>query len=123
VEGVDKWLSQLRASGFAAEIFGSPNMVVFPFTVPVGRFAGEETKIGVLVPPDDLQPPSGIHVSPRLLPLHPDQSVGHPTGGVHAADHLGPDWEYWSRPFHTWMQTSRDATAYLRFIHRLFATT
>lgn len=123
MSGVELWLSQLRELGFSPEIFpGVANLVIFRFMVPVGRFAGQEIEIGIVIPTDTLTPPTGIHVRPRLLPLHPDQSIGHPYGGVHPADHLGPDWEYWSRPFHAWLQTTRDAAAYLRFIRRLFAT-
>lgn len=116
------WITQLRDLGFAAETLVAPNMVAFPFTVPVGRFLGTETRIAIAVPDDPLTPPTGPHVTPCLLPLHPEQSVGHPVGGVHPAPHLGPEWEYWSRPFPGWLQTSRDAAAYLAHIRHLFAT-
>ena len=117
-----EWISQLRDLGYAAEQFVAPNVLAFPFTVPAGSFAGQGVRIALAIPDDPLTPPSGLHVSPCLLALHPDQSVAHPVGGVHAAPHLGADWQYWSRPFLGWLNTSRDAAAYLAHIRHLFVT-
>src|SRR4051812_13334550 len=113
---VTEWISQLRDLGYAAEQFVAPNMLAFPYTVPVGSFCGRQVRIALAVPDDPLTPPTGPHVSPGLLPLHPDGTQQHPHGGVHPAPHLGADWQYWSRPFPGWLNTSRDAAAYLAHI-------
>lgn len=120
--GAKDFIDQLRALGYGvAEL--PHGLVAFPYRIPVGPRTGEAVKLAFSVPGDfPLQPPSGPCVSPQLLPLHPDQSIGHPLGGVHAAPHLGPDWEYWSRPFPAWHQTDRTARAYMAHIRHLFAT-
>ena len=61
------------------------------------------------------------HLSPPPLPFHPAQDVPHPVGGVHTSP-FGPDWQYWSRPFHQWGQTDRTAKSYMAFIRHLFET-
>jgi hypothetical protein len=119
---MDQWVAQLRALGFDAEAWPAHNMVVFGFTIPVGKLLGQQIRIGIVVPQDSLTPPTGIHVSPQLLPLHSDQSVGHPIGGVHPAGGLGEDWQYWSRPFERWLASTRDACAYMAHVRHLFAT-
>jgi hypothetical protein len=119
---IAEWITQLRALGYDAAQFCAPNILAFGFEVPVGRLVGQQARIAIAVPDDPLTPPTGPHVSPCLLPIHPDQTVGHPVGGVHPAPHLGADWQYWSRPFPGWVQTSRDAAAYLAHIRHLFAT-
>lgn len=116
-----QWIADLRALGFDAGLMIA-NTVAFPFTIPVGSFIGTNVRIAVAVPEDVLTPPTGICVTPRLLPIHPDQSIPHPRGGVHEAPHLGPEWQYLSRPFTGWLQSTRDAAAYLAHIRHLFAT-
>ena len=113
--------AQLRASGFTVtERPDGP--ITFPFEIPIGCRAGERVELGFQVPSDfPASPPSGPHVSPRILPIHPDQSVGHPTGGVHESP-LGSEWEYWSRPFPGWATTDRSARAYMGHIRHLFET-
>lgn len=116
------FVNQLRELGYeVAEL--PPSLVHFPYTIPVGSRAGEVVDLAFSVPGDfPLQPPSGPCVSPQLLPLHPDQSIGHPVGGVHSAPHLGAGWQYWSRPFPAWPQTDRTVRAYMAHIRHLFAT-
>jgi hypothetical protein len=122
--GVQGFIEGLRELGHAVETASAAaNLVVFPYTIPVGARAGEQVRLAFTAPTDwPSSPPSGPCVSPRILRLHPDQSVGHPIGGVHPADHLGPEWEYWSRPFPGWPQTDRSARAYMAHIRNLFAT-
>jgi hypothetical protein len=117
-----EFIDQLLALGHEVQE-RAPGLVELPYRVPVGPRTGQLVQLAFAVPPDfPLQPPSGPCVSPRLLPLHPDQSVGHPIGGVHPAPHLGEEWEYWSRPFPGWQQTDRTARAYMAHIRCLFAT-
>lgn len=114
------FLDQLRQLGYNPNDLGD-GKVCFPYTVPVGRFCGQEVQLGFRVGDDfPLNPPSGPHVSPRLLPLN-QSSNRHPEGGVHASE-FGADWEYWSRPFPGWAGTDRTVKTYMAHIRHLFAT-
>lgn len=116
------FVDQLRALGHDVRE-RAKDLIELSYLIPVGPRTGERVHLAFAVPPDfPLQPPSGPCVSPHLLPLHPDQSVGHPIGGVHPAPHLGDGWQYWSRPFPGWHQTDRTARAYMAHIRHLFAT-
>ncbi len=99
----------LRATDFDAEIRGE--FVVFPFPVPAGAHAGETVKIGLTGPDFPINPPGGVHVSPRIT---------HPMGNNHNSG-LGAEWIYWSRPFSYWAETSRSIGDYLAFVRQLFA--
>lgn len=114
------FIAQIKAMGYEVEDKGE-NRLAFPYTIPIGRFAGQQIKLGFVVGDDfPMTPPSGPHISPRLLPLNPAQ-VPHPVGGIHASN-FGEDWEYWSRPFPNWAGTNRTASAYMRHIRHLFDT-
>jgi hypothetical protein len=117
-----EFIDQLRALGYDTRE-PTHGLVEFNYIIPLGPRAGENIRLAFAVPQDfPLQPPSGPCVSPPLLPLHPDQSVGHPVGGVHAAPQLDAKWQYWSRPFPGWQGTDRTARAYMAHIRHLFAT-
>lgn len=113
------FIAELQALGYSIEEL-APDRIVFPFEIPVGSRTGNLVRLGFIVPGDyRATPPSGPHVSPRLFP---NRSGGdHPTGGIHDSD-FGPDFHYWSRPFNEWAKTTRNASAYMRFIRRLFDT-
>lgn len=97
--------------------------VIFSYTVPVGKFAGQKIRLAFEITGDmPLIPPGGPHVSPRLLPIHPAHDLPHPNGAVCESPSLGPEWEYWSRPFHRWQDGERDSARYMRHINRLFDT-
>jgi hypothetical protein len=107
--GAAGFLAALASCGYTATEQGE--FAVFPYTIEVGRRAGEQVTVGLLAPGDwPLSPPPGPHVSPRL---------GHPGGAVHASP-LGADWEYWSRPVPDWA-IDRSMRAYLRHLRTLFA--
>jgi hypothetical protein len=115
------FVQQLKDLGYKVEDKGD-GKVAFPYTVPVGKFEGKEITLGFVVPGDfPATPPSGPHVSPRLLPLN-NSSQQHPAGGVHESAPFGPGWEYWSRPFPGWAGTDRTARAYMAHIRNLFFT-
>lgn len=116
---LSEFLDQLRVLGLDIAPT-APDRVAFPYVIDVGPRAGELIHLGFIVPGDyNLACPSGPHVSPRL---YPNQSGGtHPTGGVHDSP-FGPDWQYWSRPFKEWAQSTRDARAYMAHIRHVFAT-
>lgn len=110
---------QLKSLGY--QVTEEPGRVRFPFTILTGKRAGEEITLGFLVAGDFvLTPPSGPHVRPRLLPIHPTPAP-HPIGGVHDSP-FGAEWQYWSRPIQHWQETRRNGADYMAHIHRLFET-
>lgn len=118
--GTDGFITELRKLGYET-LDRDGGLIVFDYVVEVGPLTGEAVKIAVQVPPDwPATPPGGPIVSPRLLPISSDASAGHPYGAVHEAPQLGPDWEYWSRPFPAWAQTERSVGAYMCHIRHLF---
>jgi hypothetical protein len=100
----------LCTAGVEAEITGE--FVVFAFPVPTGRHAGQTVKIGLTGADFPINPPGGVHVSPRLQ---------HPGGSDHHPSPLGSDWAYWSRPYPNWPASSRSVGDYLAFLRQLFA--
>jgi hypothetical protein len=93
--------------------------VTFNYTIQTGSYAGKTVKIGFVIPPDfPLSPPTGPHISPRLLP---NQGGGlHPTGGIHDSPQFGADWHYWSRPIPNWSSTKRTVKDVLAHLKHLF---
>src|SRR5687768_13806511 len=113
------FISQLTALGYAPEDQGD-GKVMIPYTVETGKFIGQQVKLGLVVAEDySLNPPGCLHVSPRLLPVHPGNDVPHPAGGVHENKTFGEDWQYWSRPINHWQQTDRTARAVMAHVRRL----
>ena len=116
------FIEQLKQLGLDPKDRGN-GRISFEYTVPVGKFYGEKVELGFEVPADfPLNPPSGPHVSPRLLPLNNTQGVPHPAGGIHESKNFGATWEYLSRPFPEWKNTDRTVRAYMAHIRGLFAT-
>ena len=110
---------QLKVLGY--DIKAESDRMSFPFKIETGKRAGEEITLGFIVSGDFLlNTPSGPHVRPRLLPIHPAKAP-HPVGGVHESQ-FGPEWQYWSRPIEHWNQTRRNAADYMAHIRRLFDT-
>lgn len=115
------FINQLTSLGYKVEDLGS-NKIEFKYAIPIGRLADQEIKLGFLIQDDfPANPPSGPHVSPRLLPINP-QSGTHPNCGIHESEQFGPEWEYWSRPFPDWGRTDHTARTYMAFVRRLFET-
>jgi hypothetical protein len=122
------FVDQLTAIGYKVEERGE-NRLAFRYTIAVGRLAGQEIWLGLAVNDDfPANPPGGLHISPRLLPIHPANDLPHPQGGVHESPFDVPTgggpktqiWQYWSRPFPGWSNTERTVKAYLAHIHNLF---
>ena len=134
--GTQAFMAQLEAMGYEPELLNggaalSGDVLVFEYEVEAGPLAGERVRLGLRPPTDfPMTPPGGPLVSPRILPINPNQGSGHPRGAVHVAEtgglhDPGGDWEYWSRPFPTppgWASTKRDVRAYLGHVRTLFAT-
>ena len=115
------FIDQLSALGYAVRAHAE-GQLAFAYTIPVGRFAERQIELGFQVGDDfPLNPPSGPHISPHLLPLHPAADLPHPQGGVHLSP-LGADWQYWSRPYPNWHGTDRSVRSYLAHIRHLFET-
>lgn len=115
--GLTEFINQLKDLGYEPEVEG--NRVKFEYEVPHGRFKDQVVILGLEIPDDfPLTPPSGPHISPRILPLNPG-AASHPEKVVESP--FGPEWEYWSRPFTIWGDTSRTVEDYItRHIFHLF---
>ncbi len=133
--GTQAFRAQLEEMGYEPELLAgsvapSGDVLVFEYEVEAGPLAGEVVKLGLRPPADfPMTPPGGPLVSPRIMPINPNQGSGHPRGAVHVAETGGlndpnSDWEYWSRPFPTppgWAGTKRDVRAYMDHVRALFA--
>jgi len=117
--GKPEFAQQLIALGYQVEDL-SDDKLCFNYRVPGGKFIDQELKLGFQVPPDfPLTPPSGPHISPRILPLNPN-APNHPARVAESV--FGGEWEYWSRPFPNWATTDRTGKDYMRYIRHLFET-
>jgi len=125
--GVPAFLDGLTRLGFEPTILsGTTDHVVFSYTVPIGRFAEKQVRLGFVVPAEfPAVLPTGPHVSPLI---HPTNTSGpHPTGSVHEAQAVpfraaGGDWQYWSRPYPNPATTHEPVQAYMNFIWTLWET-
>ncbi len=116
------FITQLRDLNYEATELPN-NRVSFPYTIPVGKFAGQVIQLGFVVADDfPLNPPSGPHLSPHLLPIHSGGDLPHPLGGVHESSPFGSGWQYWSRPFQNWAETDKTVATYMGHIRALFQT-
>ena len=119
--GYQAFVDGLRAAGYVVEERGD-NRVSFPYTIPIGKFAGRVIELGFVAPGDfPANPPSGPHLRPHLLPIT-NGGGSHPSGGVHPSGPFGDGWQYWSRPLNHWGSTTKTVKDVLRHIHHLFAT-
>ncbi len=121
---------QLENLGYEPEIKPSlkgGKIVCVRHEVEVGPLAGTTVRLGLnnahFFP---LLAPTGLLVSPQLLPMKPD-GVKHPYDRVFPADTgdlWDPEgvWQYWSRPFPDWESSERNALAYMEHVRKLFAT-
>lgn len=114
------FIDQIRLLGYEVTERGG-GRVSFPYLVESGKFAGQAIQLGFVAPGDfPVSPPSGPHVSPRLLPLA--NGGTHPAGCIQASNDFGPDWEYWSRPLKHWGETKRTVRDVVVHVHHLFDT-
>ena len=130
VTGFSVFTEGLRGMGFDPKPLPSlPDHIVIDYDVQSGRFAGRSVRLGFIVPPDfPMTTPTGPHVSPHILPIHPTNDVGHPFGGVHESQAApfvqgaGGEWQYWSRPFPEWGTCKKTASSYMSHIYQLWET-
>jgi len=125
-----QFIEQVQALGYDVKELGEDRLA-FAYVIPLGRFTRQQILLGFVVHDDfPVNPPSGPHISPQLLPLHPGGDLPHPRGGVHESPFDTPInggaktalWEYWSRPFPGWAATDRTVKAYMAHIRNLFET-
>ena len=116
------FIESLTGLGYSVTDLGN-GLVWIPYVIQFGPRIGEEVRLGFQVGDDwPMNPPTGPHVSPQILPINPGGV--HPNGAIQASP-FGPDWEYWSRPYPNppgWASTPRTLITYLRHIAHLFRT-
>jgi hypothetical protein len=116
--GRDKFKDGLEVLGHTVEL-KDEDKVIIPFVIAEGRFANQQIKVGIQVPPDfDMTPPGGIHISPRLIPINPNP-LDHTRAAV--SQPFGDEWEYLSRPFNQWA-LKRTAKRYMEYVAHLLNT-
>lgn len=122
---VEYFVADLRELGHEDARVIAPGCVICTWAVETGPLLSCTIELGAVVADDYPDtPPRGPFLRPHLLPLNPSGSQ-HPHDGVHnGTGHGFPDdtWQYWSRPFNGWAQSTRNARAYLAFMRALFDT-
>jgi hypothetical protein len=116
--GRDTFKNGLDALGLPAELKDGDKIII-PYVIAEGRFAGQQIKVGIQVPPDfDMTPPGGIHVFPRLIPINPTP-LDHTRAAV--SQPFGDEWEYLSRPYEQWAR-KRTVKRYMEYVAHLLNT-
>lgn len=118
--GTEKFNEGLKDLGYEVEEKGN-NRIAINYSITNGRFKDKKIKLGFEIPPDfEVTPPSGPHISPRLLPINPNGA----THNDRAAEspNFGSEWEYLSRPFQNWAKTKRSVKEYMRHVKHLLET-
>lgn len=116
--GRDKFKEGLEALGHTVEL-KDPDIVVIPFVIGEGRFAGQQIKLGFQVPQDfEMTPPGGPHISPRLIPINTG-APDHARAAESAP--FGAEWQYLSRPFDQWA-LKRTVKRYMEYVAHLLNT-
>lgn len=116
--GNDLFQEQLHELGVETSS-PAPGFIAFKFQVPHGRFEGKQISIAVQAPKFPLIPPSGIFVSPHIMPIS-GGGGNHPEGGIHNQRQPNDEYQYWSRPYKEWNKSSMTVVDYLGFIRTLF---
>jgi hypothetical protein len=118
--GIGELKRQLEEIGIKTELIasGGSQFVSFHYKIPHGRFRDKEIEIALEAPQFPLNPPSGPYIKPHIMAITGGGGV-HPTGGIHQNNKPTSEWQYWSRPFHNWNNSAKDAKTYLAFIRTL----
>jgi len=116
-------IEQLSELGY--EVTSYPDSPNYPggflgikWTVPVGRFRGQEIEVALNAPQFPMAPPSGPYIKPHLLPIKGGNQL--PFDGVHERNVPTNDFQYWSRPYQDWATTDQHIRTYLSFLKTLF---
>jgi len=115
------FVNQLQALGYAVQE-PAPDFLSIEYEISVGKFVGHRVWMALQVNDSfPMNSPPGPHFKPHLLPITGGGGT-HPYGAIHNSP-LGPDWQYWSRPFAKhWNTTDKSVKTYLAHIKNLFAT-
>lgn len=115
------FINQLQALGYTVRELAN-DFVSIDYEITVGKFIGQKIEMVLQVPESyPMNAPPGPHMKPHLLPITGGGGA-HPYGGIHTST-LGAEWQYWSRPFKEWNQSSnKNAQTYLAHIRNLLAT-
>ena len=115
------FIDQLKELGYEVTDHGDGKVSV-PYAIPLGKFADQQIRLGFVIPQDfNLTPPTGPHISPKLLPANPSAGP-HPLHGIQDKSPFGLEWQYWSRPLQHWAQTKRTVKDVLAHVKHLFDT-
>ncbi|WP_276348838.1 hypothetical protein [Daejeonella sp. JGW-45] len=115
-----EFISQLQALGYTARELAH-DFVAFDYEITVGRFIGQKVELAFqLNVPFPMNAPGGPHFKPLLLPKTGGGGQ-HPFGAIHDSA-IGPEWEYWSRPFARWNETDKTVKTYMSHIRHLLHT-
>ena len=107
------FIEQLTQLGYKTEEL-SNGMVVFNYTIPIGKNIGKSINIAFLVRDDfPMNCPPGPHFESGKV-----NGWIEPANNIHASPLKG-DWRYWSRPFPDWNRTEKTVKVYLSHIRNL----
>jgi hypothetical protein len=110
--GPEEFAQQLRTLGYN-DVKQQGSIVTLPYTIPIGSLIGKNISLGFTVPANfPMEPPGGPCVDPPL---------GHPNGSLRPEPSVGPNFEYWSRPFPNWPSTPRDVATYMGHVRHVFS--
>ena len=107
------FIDQLKALGYYPQEPKS-GWIEILYIVQIGKNTGKTLNLAFQVSDDfPMNCPPGPHF----------KSLGiagwvEPPNNIHASP-LGAEWRYWSRPFHDWNRTHRNAKVYLAHIKNL----
>lgn len=110
------FINQLNELGYDPQEVAN-GMVVFEYTIPVGKNLGETLNIAFQVSNDfPMNCPPGPHFNSGTIPGWIE-----PITNIHGSP-LGAGWRYWSRPFPDWNRTPKTAKVYLAHIKNLLTS-
>lgn len=124
MQGTELLKQQLAELGYQPIVHqdanGNPTEFIgFKFKIPIGRFRGQEIEVALNAPQFPAIPPSGPYIKPHLLPITGGGGT-HPFGGIHEFNAPNPEYQYWSRPCHSWSDSEKHLKSYLSFLRTLF---
>ncbi len=107
------FIEQLKSLGYETQE-ESNGMVVFNYTIPVGKNLGTTLRIAFQVRDDyPMNCPPGPHFESVKI-----ANWNEPNSNIHKSP-LGDNWRYWSRPFPDWNRTERTVKVYFAHIRNL----
>lgn len=107
------FISELNALGYEAHE-ESNGMVVFNYTIPVGKNIGKILNVGFQIGEDfPMNCPHGPHFESGII-----EGWFEPKENIHASP-LGDGWRHWSRPFPDWNRTQRTVKVYFAHIRNV----